>query len=413
MREIDRKLHDAVMNGNITEATVMINHGADVNARDGKECTALHWAARYGYADIVRRLLETEAIAVNAQNKGGKTALHWAACNGHSTVVEILLGNKRIDVTLVDADGNTALHWAAYANPSAAGERVYVDGHSAIVTKLLDVQEIIIDARNESGNTALHLAAMNTQVNVVGLLLEAGATTTITDNEGKRAREVTKNSEIINLITMEERRRGERSAHIDPVDVEVFPSPADAELLMMPKPRSAGITPVRTIQEIADALRTATAVLIVEDDPHVRGALKRVVRREGLTIYEAGTLEEALAHSGKVDENTVVITDYKYPSGNIDTGGNSVVRSLHEAVGRRCKLFAIMTTEIDIGEDAPFKACAFTKPMCVLDLQTAIKGTVSGGGGTSSLGTSFRAPQRCLSPTPGERVSLGLRRARY
>ena len=46
----------------------LVENGADVNARDEDDQTALHWAARKGHIDIVCFLVENGAD-VNARSK--------------------------------------------------------------------------------------------------------------------------------------------------------------------------------------------------------------------------------------------------------------------------------------------------------------------------------------------------------
>jgi ankyrin repeat protein len=68
---------------------VLLENGADVNAKDNDGGTALMWAARRGYVDVVVLLLVQRAD-VNSRNKNGETALMWAAREGNPDVVNLL-----------------------------------------------------------------------------------------------------------------------------------------------------------------------------------------------------------------------------------------------------------------------------------------------------------------------------------
>ena len=67
----------------------MIQIGAEINAENKFQDTALHWAADNGHSEIVLILLENGAKMVAVDN--GWTSLHAAAYKGFPKVVEILL----------------------------------------------------------------------------------------------------------------------------------------------------------------------------------------------------------------------------------------------------------------------------------------------------------------------------------
>jgi ankyrin repeat protein len=50
-------LHDASRRGNIDEMKLLIDAGADVNAKDKYEWTPLHCASRYGHTDAIKLLM--------------------------------------------------------------------------------------------------------------------------------------------------------------------------------------------------------------------------------------------------------------------------------------------------------------------------------------------------------------------
>ena len=68
----------------------MLDAGADANARNELERTALIMATRHGYLKIAQLLINAGAD-VNARDEYKRTALHYAEKKGHKNIVELLI----------------------------------------------------------------------------------------------------------------------------------------------------------------------------------------------------------------------------------------------------------------------------------------------------------------------------------
>jgi len=199
-------IHTAARNGNITEVKKQLAWGANPNSRTFWYLESpLHEAARGGYPEIVKLLLEKGA-QVNIRNEGGATPLHYAARNGNIEVMEILLENGA-DVTQKGTGCGTALQWAARNGQIQAIKTLMSNGvdinqrGSDDVTALMDavsngqletVEFLIangadINARTarDSRCSALSIAAGRNNVEIGQLLLQHGADPTLECNGRK------------------------------------------------------------------------------------------------------------------------------------------------------------------------------------------------------------------------------------
>jgi ankyrin repeat protein len=150
----------AAMFGLEAIAQKVIDGGAEVDAKDSDEGTALHYAAKHGNEAVVKLLLDAKADVNNKDSDEG-TALHYAAKHGNEAVVKLLL-EAGADVHSKGSDGGTALHYAT------------IHGHEAVVRLLLEAKADA-NRKNSKGRTALYLAILQGDEAVVKLLLKGVA----------------------------------------------------------------------------------------------------------------------------------------------------------------------------------------------------------------------------------------------
>ena len=170
------------VHGKFTDiAQRLIDAGADVAARNEYGVTALYLAARSGDAAATRALL-VAGLDANTALPGGETALMTAARSGHTDVVGVLLTGKNAIESLADLLGpGAANERSGYAAANNAG---YGDGDRLPAPR----NRADVNARERRyGDTALMWAAVAGNVDVVRLLIEAGADVRAVDDEGVTA----------------------------------------------------------------------------------------------------------------------------------------------------------------------------------------------------------------------------------
>ncbi|TRY67200.1 hypothetical protein TCAL_06442 [Tigriopus californicus] len=120
--EFERGIWMAAIENNLPKLNEMIvKDKSCVNARDSSDYTALHYAARAGFLEIMTALLDNGANP-NAQTASGKvTPLHRAAYMGHIEAIK-LLTRYEADPNLRDSDGKNALHKSCERNTKNAVE---------------------------------------------------------------------------------------------------------------------------------------------------------------------------------------------------------------------------------------------------------------------------------------------------
>ena len=145
--------------GSVDAVKILLDAGADVNAKNALLVSPLLWCA----GDLEKvRLLVSKGADVNARSKQGQTPLLIAASHdGASEIVKLLL-DKGADASARGFMNSTTLLSATYANDTA-------------IVKLLLEKNVDINAKDVTGNTALMNAASYGNVEVTRMLLAKGA----------------------------------------------------------------------------------------------------------------------------------------------------------------------------------------------------------------------------------------------
>lgn len=159
--ELNQALIKAAKHDDPKAIRVLLERGADVDAKDSNDGTALHMAVSKGHVKTTKLLL-SHAADINAKNeKDGATPLYLAACRGNDKTAKLLLSHGA-DVNLKTDDGSTPLHSAARRG-------------NAEITDLLLTHGVEVNPKSHDGYTPLHLAARSGQVEAAKLLLSHGA----------------------------------------------------------------------------------------------------------------------------------------------------------------------------------------------------------------------------------------------
>jgi len=152
-------LHHAAAFGQLATVKLLLDKGADVNAKNRRASTPMHWAIR---DEAKLRLLLDKGGNVNAKQADGRSLLYQAASLGNGDSILRMLLERGADPNAATTNGQTPL--------MAASTR----GNVAAMQMLLD-KKTDVNARNGAGATPLMGAAGSRNPAAVALLLAKGA----------------------------------------------------------------------------------------------------------------------------------------------------------------------------------------------------------------------------------------------
>lgn len=166
-------LFRASINADDMMVELLLGRGADTEAKNSGQATALICAAEEQFEEIVELLLKNKA-SVNAKDQWEWTPLHRAQVKKENERVTRILLNYKAEVDARCGKQRTPLHWAA-------------EWGNTLTVPILLAHKADIEAKDSAGRTPLHVAIDYRQTEMVILLAERGADVSAQNNEGHDA----------------------------------------------------------------------------------------------------------------------------------------------------------------------------------------------------------------------------------
>ena len=154
----------AVGSGNTETTRLLLDRGADINAKAASGITPVHWAVLQGKLDNLKLLLDHKAD-VNVRDSGGNMPLHYAVDNGRAELVEALLAAGADPNAPGWTNGEAQPWWPLFRAVTLPPE------FSGPIVKALIAHGADVNAKTTNGWTALHQAVHLNQSDLAELLV--------------------------------------------------------------------------------------------------------------------------------------------------------------------------------------------------------------------------------------------------
>lgn len=159
----------AAVHGNISACSVLLQRGANVEAKDKEGLTPLLISAQHGHSDLTR-LFCIKGAKIDATDEEGRTPLYWSVRNNHPDCVTVLL-SAGANVNVSDMNGVPLIFTAVKYGSIELVELLIIQG--ATKTKL-----------DKCNNNLLHIAVERGDKSMVEHLIAKGISTLSKNSQG-------------------------------------------------------------------------------------------------------------------------------------------------------------------------------------------------------------------------------------
>lgn len=175
----------AVRHDDLATVQALVQRGFDPNTVSPEGLAAIHLAVREPSLKVAEFLAAWPDTRVQQPNEHGETILMLASLKGYREVVNRLIARR----TPVNQDGWTALHYAS------------TGAHLQVMALLLDAGAHV-NARSPNGTTPLMMAAHYGNAAAVKRLLEAGADPQLKNQLGLNALDFARGAERADSVKL-------------------------------------------------------------------------------------------------------------------------------------------------------------------------------------------------------------------
>jgi ankyrin repeat protein/uncharacterized glyoxalase superfamily protein PhnB len=174
-------LHSAARGGSVETVRLLLERGADPNAREaGDNTTPLHWAAAHEHLDLVRALLDAGADVHGVGDVHELDVIGWATFYHAPNAEPAPLSPRRRELValLVGRGARHHIFSAISVGDLDLIRQVVADNPAALARRM---------SRFEHGLTPLHFAMTRRRYDILDLLIELGADLEAVDGSGQTA----------------------------------------------------------------------------------------------------------------------------------------------------------------------------------------------------------------------------------